>query len=100
MAVYPPSGGFWQKGGFSGNNIWGGNKMAPFDQEFYMIFNVAVGGTNGFFPDGNHYPTTKRWKNSSPHAAEDFWTKRSTWNGSWQGDNVAMIIDYVEFKSR
>ncbi|XP_012945133.1 beta-1,3-glucan-binding protein [Aplysia californica] len=100
MAVYPPSGGFWQKGGFSGNNIWGGNKMAPFDQEFYMIFNVAVGGTNGFFPDGNLYPTTKPWKNSSPHAAEDFWTKRSTWDGSWQGDNVAMIIDYVEFKSR
>ncbi|GFN77511.1 beta-1,3-glucan-binding protein, partial [Plakobranchus ocellatus] len=45
---------FWQKGGFSGGNIWAsGEKMAPFDQEFYLILNVAVGGTNGFFPDGN-----------------------------------------------
>lgn len=26
--------GFWQRGGFSGENIWSGNsKMAPFDQE-------------------------------------------------------------------
>jgi len=27
------AGGFWQKGGFSGNNIWSsGTKAAPFDQ--------------------------------------------------------------------
>ena len=25
---------------------------APFDQSFYLILNVAVGGTNGWFPDG------------------------------------------------
>ena len=25
---------------------------APFDQNFYLILNVAVGGTNGYFPDG------------------------------------------------
>lgn len=26
--------GFWQRGGFSGDNIWAtGTKMAPFDQE-------------------------------------------------------------------
>jgi hypothetical protein len=25
---------------------------APFDQPFYLILNVAVGGTNGWFPDG------------------------------------------------
>lgn len=24
---------------------------APFDQNFYLIMNVAVGGTNGWFPD-------------------------------------------------
>ena len=26
--------------------------VAPFDQPFYLILNVAVGGTNGWFPDG------------------------------------------------
>ena len=26
--------------------------VAPFDQPFYLIMNVAVGGTNGWFPDG------------------------------------------------
>jgi len=28
------------------------NNAAPFNQEFYLILNVAVGGTNGYFPDG------------------------------------------------
>lgn len=46
--------GFWDRGGFwnSGHsNPWeGGTIMAPFDQEFYVIMNVAVGGT-AFFPE-------------------------------------------------
>ena len=29
-----------------------GPNSAPFDQQFYLILNVAVGGTNGWFPDG------------------------------------------------
>ena len=34
-------------------NPWTGSDsyMTPFDTEFYLILNVAVGGTNGFFPD-------------------------------------------------
>lgn len=33
------AGGFWQRGGFGGNNLWsGGTKAAPFDQ--------PVGGTS------------------------------------------------------
>ena len=44
--------GFWARGGFSGANIWEGREiMAPFDQEFYIIMNNAVGGV-GFFADG------------------------------------------------
>jgi hypothetical protein len=27
-----------------------GNTNAPFDQDFYLILNVAVGSTNGYFP--------------------------------------------------
>jgi hypothetical protein len=35
-------------------NPWkGGPKSAPFDRSFYLILNVAVGGTNGWFPDGD-----------------------------------------------
>jgi len=96
MRVDPPGGGFWQMGNFGGGNIWGGNKMAPFDQDFYMIFNVAVGGTNGFFPDGRD---NKPWNNGDGNAVENFWNARSRWQNSWQGDNVAMQVDYVEFKS-
>ena len=35
--VNPPSGGFWQKGGFQGTNIWAsGSTMAPFDKRVYI----------------------------------------------------------------
>jgi hypothetical protein len=58
---------FWKRGDFpavvqNGSdstvlpNPWAHNftvpNAAPFDQEFYLIMNVAVGGTNGWFPDG------------------------------------------------
>jgi hypothetical protein len=44
---------FFTKGGFSGFNAWEGQgNNAPFDQEFYLVLNVAVGGVNGYFPDG------------------------------------------------
>jgi len=94
-----PGSSFWNYGHFGGGNIWGSNKMAPFDQPFYLIFNVAVGGTNGFFPDGNHYGSaTKPWSNNSPHAAADFWAKKNDWLPTWQGDKAAMIIDWVEMR--
>lgn len=39
--------------------------------QFYIIMNVAVGGTNGFFPDG--IDPNKPWANTSPQAFVDFW---------------------------
>ncbi|XP_059163523.1 beta-1,3-glucan-binding protein-like [Physella acuta] len=103
MSVVPPAGGFWQKGGFTGSNLWAsGSKMAPFDQEFFMMFNVAVGGNNGFFPDGNHYGgVTKPWSNSQNQhvAAENFWKAHNAWLPTWQGENAALIIDYIQFSS-
>ena len=54
---------FWTKGGFSGFNAWQGEgKNAPFNREFYLILNVAVGGVNGYFTDGQ---CSKPWNNSS-----------------------------------
>jgi hypothetical protein len=47
-------GGFGQTvvNGTAPDNPWGqiGSQNAPFDQEFYLILNVAVGSTNGYFP--------------------------------------------------
>ena len=45
----------WQYGAFpsSYENPWRGRgNNAPFDQEFFILMNVAVGGTNAYFPDG------------------------------------------------
>ena len=36
--------------------------------------NVAVGGTNGFFPDGAGKP----WSNGDPHAINAFWDSKNT----------------------
>lgn len=70
--VAPPAGGFWELGdlGSSGmSNPWEGDtKMAPFDQEFYLIINLAVGGT-AYFPDDASNPTGKPWSNTSPKAS-------------------------------
>jgi beta-glucanase (GH16 family) len=46
--------GFFKRGNFSDqvySNPWvNGTSMAPFDQYFYLIINLAIGGTN-FFSD-------------------------------------------------
>ena len=85
--------------------------------------NVAVGGTNGFFPDtwtNAAYP--KPWSNTSPTAprqaykhhrhvpymwdmlmfnvSRDFWNARGSWYPTWNpdvnnGEDAAMVVDYV-----
>ena len=93
-----PEGGFWKHGEFdrlqpNSANPWvGGGKMAPFDQEFFIIMNVAVGGVK-FFLDG--FKPEKPWKNDSPKAKEEFWAAKDKWLKTWKGDEVAMKIDYV-----
>ncbi|CAG7835655.1 unnamed protein product [Allacma fusca] len=92
-------GGFWELGGFGNNvdNPWKyseNQKMAPFDQQFYLIMNLAVGGTNSYFQD--NLPNSKKpWRNSSPLAALDFWNSRSDWLPTWDGENAALQVDYV-----
>ncbi|KAJ3097535.1 hypothetical protein HDU97_004760 [Phlyctochytrium planicorne] len=84
---------FWAKGGFPSNmnSPWahGCENQAPFDQEFYLILNVAVGGTGGYFPSGTP------WSLTSNTALRDFWNARGQWLPSWKGDDVAMKIDKV-----
>ncbi|KAI8893440.1 hypothetical protein BC833DRAFT_512850, partial [Globomyces pollinis-pini] len=49
---------------------------APFDQEFFLIMNVAVGGTSGIFPDG---VAGKPWGDKSGRSLTEFWANRGQW---------------------
>lgn len=61
-----------------------GHNQAPFDQEFYLIINVAVGGTNGWFADG---ASGKPWVDSSTTAKSDFWNAQDQWYPTWTANN-------------
>lgn len=100
--VTPSAGGFWELGAFPAEiqNPWRyGTKMAPFDEEFYFIINLAVGGTNGFFPDAavNEGGAPKPWSAGSANAFIDFWNGRGGWYPTWQaaGENAAIQVDYI-----
>jgi len=108
VSVQPGPGGFWDFGNFglpADRNAWQYSKnprMAPFDQKFYFILNVAVGGTNGFFPDNwTNRPYPKPWTNPSGTAFRDFWDARNNWYPTWNpfvnnGEDAAMQIEYIK----
>ncbi len=60
-----PGNGFWTYGNFASSgypNPWDrGTTMAPFDQEFFIIMNLAVGGTNFFDDFFVNQPYPKPW---------------------------------------
>lgn len=64
--------------------------------------NLAVGGTNNFFPDNGNQNGKKPWANSSPAtAATDFWKGRSQWLEGWNlGENhserASLIVDSIK----
>lgn len=62
-------------------NKWGDTTNAPFDQPFYLILSLAVGGTNGWFEDGRG---GKPWFDGSPSAKRDFWKAREEWYPTWK----------------
>ena len=72
----------WVDGGFN----------APFDQEFYLVLNVAVGATNGWFQDG---AGGKPWVDNSLTAKKDFWDARDQWLPTW-GDGAQMVVSKVQ----
>ncbi|KAF8151651.1 GH16 beta-1,3-glucan recognition protein [Crassisporium funariophilum] len=76
-------------------NPWiNGTNAAPFDQPFYLILNVAVGGTNGWFPDGSEKP----WLDGSNTAMGDFWRTRDQWLPTWPVniEERSLVIDHVK----
>ncbi|KAJ5593911.1 uncharacterized protein N7459_000119 [Penicillium hispanicum] len=71
-----------------------GRDNTPFDQSFYLILNVAVGGTNGWFPDGSG---GKPWVDDSKTSARDFYLGQSSWLPSWgTTESRSMIIKSVK----
>ena len=80
----------WERGNFPPADVNGtrmedlwsqtGRDNTPFDQPFYLILNVAVGGTNGWFEDGVH---GKPWVDGSQAAKESFWEARGDWLPTW-----------------
>jgi beta-glucanase (GH16 family) len=87
---------FWQFGGWDKsafNNPWRGQPdNAPFDQNFYLIFNLAVGGTNGYFPDGMG---GKPWTDKSTTAFRDFYNAMPTVVQTWKATDAALQIRSV-----
>lgn len=91
MVMYTPfSKAMWKRGKFPPANSNGsalvdpwsqtGRDNTPFDQEFYLVLNLAVGGTNGWFEDGKH---GKPWADQSKNAVKEFWDTRHTWYPTW-----------------
>mmetsp|Transcript_35702 Transcript_35702/g.114218 ORF Transcript_35702/g.114218 Transcript_35702/m.114218 type:complete len:326 (-) Transcript_35702:1183-2160(-) len=81
--------------------------QAPFDQEFYLIVNLAVGGTSigrgpqttGYFPDDVN---GKPWKTSDPFPQTSFYRRSAEWLPSWThgepdvSDHAALRVDSVK----
>lgn len=94
--------GFWEKGDFDGllpgtNNPWAGSKMAPFDQEFYLSINLAVGGRDASSDDAINGAGDK---NSSISPMTDFWHARNSWLPTWKVNEnrtkeASFLIDYI-----
>ncbi|XP_033115164.1 beta-1,3-glucan-binding protein-like isoform X2 [Anneissia japonica] len=108
LTVDPGSEGFWGLGNFAKDapgidNPWqySSSKLVPFDQPFYLIMNVAVGGTAYFSDSFTNSPYPKPWLNNSPTAAKDFWLGKNNWYPTWNpdtnnGEDAAMQVNYVK----
>ena len=68
------------------DNIWekagSTSAAAPFDKPFFLILDLAVGGTSGWFPDG---VGNKPWFDTSGDdiAMESFAKNQSVWSKTW-----------------
>lgn len=101
VAYFPfPRVGFWAIGDYVRYsnqfvNPWiGGAMHAPFDQSFYLIINLAVGATNGYFQTK---PGILPWNIGDRDAAmKSFMKARDRWQPSWQGEKTHFQIDRVK----
>jgi beta-glucanase (GH16 family) len=102
VLYWPFSEPFWGQGNFPLADVNGtrfvdpwtgtGRPQTPFDQEFYLVLNVAVGGTNGWFKDGGD---GKPWVDAGENAKRDFWDARDKWFPTWE-KNGEMVVTSVK----
>ncbi|CAG9855841.1 unnamed protein product [Phyllotreta striolata] len=91
--ITPPSNGFAELA----NNLrinnadkWGtGSKIAPFDQEMYLVLGVGVGGFN--FKDSHDKP----WRNGKRNMLTQFNNAQDEWLPSWS-EKSALQVDYIK----
>jgi beta-glucanase (GH16 family) len=88
---------FWDKGAFNPNldNPWVNDEPnAPFNRDFHLILNVAVGSTMYFADDS----CGKTWSNWDPKAMNTFFDTNDAWYPTWNypaTNQAAMKIDSV-----
>lgn len=109
QTLYTPfgksSGDMYSRGGFGSMNYmsngapanpWASsaNPNAPFDMPFYLIMNLAVGSTNGYFADGY---ASKPWVDKANNSAAMFWSAKNNWESTWgKGDQRGMTVKSVK----
>ena len=67
-------------------------------RQFHIILNVAVGGTNSYFPDDvvNNGNQSKPWTNTGPgNKMQQFWDKHDQWYPTWEGEDAAMQVKWI-----
>lgn len=74
------------------------HKSAPFDQQFYLIINVAYGGIPGYFYDNIQAP----WSSNAQFytAQRQLWEARDTIVQSWpsdESDQLPLRVDWIRF---
>jgi hypothetical protein len=61
-----------------------------------LIFNVAVGGVNDYWPEGQ---CGKPWSNTDPHSVNAFYNNKDAWLKTWnypETNQAAMKIASVK----
>jgi beta-glucanase (GH16 family) len=93
---------FWEWGkpwNADTQNPWtAGTRLAPFDEPFFLLLDLSVGGLDGFFPDdgvnrGGLMEYAKPWSNNDDYveAMQKFYEARSGWSSTWN----SMQVDFV-----
>lgn len=87
--------GLWKKYQFKDSPWPGGDRLAPFDKEFYISLSLKVGGTSHYPDKAENKPYSKPWNNTSDHAAREFWNAKTDWIKTWNGDDADLQVDYI-----
>lgn len=79
-------------------------KSAPFDQPFYLIFNLAVGGAQNGCPNPDYFGTDAVWCTiCEPNCGQptfEFLKAKDEWYPTWEeadkSDKLSLAIDWIK----